>query len=66
VKRCITPAIIAVVVLAIQSAAHSAASADQGPFEPTSESLMHYQVPQWYDDAKFGIYFHWAPFSVRA
>ena len=38
----------------------------QQHFEPTSESLMHYQVPQWYNDAKFGIYFHWAPFSVAA
>ena len=35
-------------------------------FTPTSESLKHYTVPQWYKDAKFGIYFHWAPFSVPA
>jgi alpha-L-fucosidase len=35
-------------------------------FKPTSESLKHYKVPQWYKDAKFGIYFHWAPFSVAA
>jgi len=35
-------------------------------FEPTGESLKHYKVPQWYEDAKFGIYFHWAPFSVAA
>jgi len=35
-------------------------------FEATSESLTQYQVPQWYEDGKFGIYFHWAPFSVSA
>jgi alpha-L-fucosidase len=35
-------------------------------FEPTGESLKNYEVPQWYEDAKFGIYFHWAPFSVAA
>ncbi len=35
-------------------------------FQPTPQSLKHYQVPQWYEDAKFGIYFHWAPFSVPA
>jgi alpha-L-fucosidase len=35
-------------------------------FQATSESLMQYRVPQWYNDAKFGIYFHWAPFSVPA
>lgn len=26
-------------------------------FEPTGESLGNYKVPQWYEDAKFGIYF---------
>ncbi len=35
-------------------------------FEPNGESLRNYEVPQWYEDAKFGIYFHWAPFSVAA
>jgi len=35
-------------------------------FEPTKASLKHYKVPKWYEDAKFGIYFHWAPFSVPA
>ncbi len=38
----------------------------QFDFEPNGESLKNYQVPQWYEDAKFGIYFHWAPFSVAA
>ena len=38
----------------------------QFDFEPDGESLKNYQVPQWYEDAKFGIYFHWAPFSVAA
>ncbi|MBI9018891.1 MAG: alpha-L-fucosidase [Phycisphaerae bacterium] len=33
-------------------------------FEATSESLKNYEVPEWYEDGKFGIYFHWAPFSV--
>ena len=35
-------------------------------FEATGESLKHYEVPEWYEDAKLGIYFHWAPFSVAA
>ena len=38
----------------------------QYKFEPNGESLRDYKVPQWYEDAKFGIYFHWAPFSVAA
>jgi alpha-L-fucosidase len=37
-----------------------------GPFEPTWESLEKYQVPQWYQDAKFGIFIHWGVYSVPA
>jgi alpha-L-fucosidase len=32
-----------------------------GPFQPTWESLGKYQVPDWYRDAKFGIWAHWGP-----
>ncbi len=30
-----------------------------GKFEPTWESLSQYQAPQWFRDAKFGIWAHW-------
>lgn len=30
------------------------------------ESLQKYEVPEWYKDLKFGIYFHWGPYSVPA
>ena len=30
------------------------------------ESLKTYGVPEWYKDMKFGIYFHWGPYSVPA
>src|SRR5271157_2201614 len=33
--------------------------ANDGPFRPDWESLRHYQIPQWYKDAKFGIFIHW-------
>ena len=32
-----------------------------GPFQPTWESLSSYRVPDWYRDAKFGIWAHWGP-----
>ncbi len=32
-----------------------------GKFQPTWDSLQQYQVPQWYQDAKFGIWAHWGP-----
>lgn len=33
-------------------------------FEPTIESLQQYQTPEWFRDAKFGIYIHWGAYSV--
>lgn len=33
-------------------------------FEPTLESLRHYKTPEWFRDAKFGIYVHWGVYSV--
>ncbi|MFY0607673.1 MAG: alpha-L-fucosidase [Cyclobacteriaceae bacterium] len=33
-------------------------------FLPTRESLNGYNVPEWFKDAKFGIYTHWGPTSV--
>jgi alpha-L-fucosidase len=38
----------------------------EGPFEPTWESLQDYQIPQWYQEAKFGIFIHWGPYAVAA
>lgn len=31
------------------------------PFSPTWDSLKNYKVPEWYKDAKFGIWAHWGP-----
>ncbi|MGQ7854481.1 alpha-L-fucosidase [Pedobacter sp. WC2501] len=32
-----------------------------GPFSPTWESLSNYQTPEWFRDAKFGMWAHWGP-----
>lgn len=32
-----------------------------GKFSPTWESLKQYQCPEWFRDAKFGIWAHWGP-----
>lgn len=37
-----------------------------GPFQPAWESLSQYQIPRWYQDAKFGIFIHWGVYSVPA
>jgi alpha-L-fucosidase len=40
--------------------------AHEGEFRPDWGSLSKYQVPQWYKDAKFGIFIHWGLYSVPA
>jgi alpha-L-fucosidase len=37
---------------------------EKGPFEPTWESLRQFECPQWFQDAKFGIWSHWGPQSL--
>ena len=36
----------------------------KGPFQATVESLQQYKCPDWYRDAKFGIWAHWGPQAV--
>lgn len=39
--------------------------AGDGPYQPTWESLAQYgEAPDWYRDAKFGIWAHWSPQCV--
>ena len=38
----------------------------QGPFRSDWQSLQKYEVPEWYKDAKFGIFIHWGVYSVPA
>jgi len=33
----------------------------QGPCKPNWESLKTHTDPEWFRDAKFGIYTHWGP-----
>ncbi len=44
----------------------SSAAYSQAPrhYEPTLESLNQHPLPQWYADAKLGIFVHWGLYSV--
>ena len=44
----------------------SRAQSQDMPFQPTWESLSNYQCPNWFRDAKFGIFIHWGVYSVPA
>jgi alpha-L-fucosidase len=42
------------------------AAARTGPFRANWNSLAGYRVPDWFRDAKFGIFIHWGVYSVPA
>lgn len=44
-----------------------APAAPAGPYEATWESVAaHYRTPEWFEDAKFGIFMHWGVYTVPA
>ena len=40
--------------------------ASDGPYRADWQSLQKYEVPDWYKDAKLGIFIHWGVYSVPA
>nr|WP_299381117.1 alpha-L-fucosidase [Allomuricauda sp.] len=38
----------------------------QTKYSPEIESLAQYKTPEWFKDAKFGIFIHWGAYSVQA
>jgi alpha-L-fucosidase len=38
--------------------------AGTGPYKATWDSMLQYEAPEWYRDAKFGIWAHWSPQCV--
>ncbi len=47
-----------------QSPATPPLSVTPGPFTNTRASLQSYSTPEWFGDAKFGIWSHWGPQSA--
>lgn len=39
---------------------------DQGPYHDTWASLTDFEMPAWFEKAKFGIFIHWGLYSVPA
>jgi alpha-L-fucosidase len=45
---------------------HVQAGSQAGPFRSDWNSLGAYRVPEWFRDAKFGVFIHWGVYSVPA
>ena len=39
---------------------------ERGPYKDNWDSLAFHKVPDWYRNAKLGIFIHWGVFSVPA
>lgn len=52
---CLLCAVVCACALAAQAPVH---------YQPTLESLNRHPLPQWYADAKLGIFIHWGLYSV--
>ncbi|WP_197525094.1 alpha-L-fucosidase [Botrimarina hoheduenensis] len=47
-------------------AVRPAVAPQDGPYEPTIESLQNWRTPEWFRNAKLGIFIHWGPYAVPA
>jgi len=61
---CLRPALL--LSLAALLAAPATAQDQRPQFEPTWESLNARESPEWFRDAKLGIFIHWGVYSVPA
>lgn len=59
-----TSKIFAFILLSSLAISLSAQNSKISKFEPTDESLQQYRYPEWFRDAKFGIWAHWGPQAV--
>ena len=50
--------------MALGPALRSVAAGSSGAYEPTWESIEKHPVPDWFHNAKFGIFIHWGVYAV--
>jgi alpha-L-fucosidase len=60
-RRQIVKRLTALPAVSLAPWAQAVAAKPREPFEPRWESLANYKTPDWFRDAKFGIWAHWGP-----
>ncbi len=63
-KQLLTSVLMMAAALQLSVAQSSDLQIADGIFEPNDESLKQYEYPEWFSDAKFGIWSHWGPQAV--
>ncbi|WP_068473009.1 alpha-L-fucosidase [Saccharicrinis aurantiacus] len=67
IKTIISSAAVLFLSYACTTSNTNSASDEVKEYQPTFESLsQHEAAPEWFQDAKLGMYFHWGPYSVPA
>ena len=54
------------IILLLNIACTISKATAQNDYQPTWESINSRPVPQWFEDAKFGIFIHWGVYAVPA
>ncbi len=57
---------LTIVVLLVASCQSSTNTKKEPKYEANWESIKEYKIPEWFGDAKFGIFIHWGVYSVPA
>jgi len=63
-KKTVITGLASLLLCLAAPAQQAAAQAKSESFKPTDESLSAYKYPDWFRDAKFGIWSHWGPQAV--
>ena len=53
--------LLVMVATTINAQKSDVAVEQDGPFSPTWESMTQWECPEWFKNAKFGIWAHWGP-----
>ncbi|WP_044110336.1 alpha-L-fucosidase [Xylanibacter brevis] len=59
-KKALTTALLTIAAMGM-SAQEGDVAVKQGTFDSSWESLSQWECPEWFKDAKFGIWAHWGP-----
>ncbi len=65
-KNIVIVSVLCVLSVGAQETENKDGSTVKSAFEPTWESLTKHEVPEWFQDAKFGIYAHLGVYCVPA
>ena len=63
-KKLILRGFLCLMVVSLSMNVFAQKPKSEGPFQPTDESFKNYKYPDWFRDAKFGIWAHWGPQAV--